>query len=79
MKVPTDRVTPPDEADLFLLGRSDGGTGANPLEPTLPTPVGRPIGEMPNAAPPPPPPPPAGGGMAALDPTRLEKDYGHAL
>jgi pilus assembly protein CpaC len=78
MKVPTDRVTPPDEADLFLLGRTDGGVGANPLEPTMPTPVDRPIGEMPNAAPPPPP-PPAGGGMAALDPTRLEKDYGHAL
>jgi pilus assembly protein CpaC len=76
MKVPTDRATPPDEADLFLLGRTDGAMGVNPLEPTHPSPVGRPIGEMPQSAP---PPPPAGGGMAALDPTKLEKDYGHAF
>jgi pilus assembly protein CpaC len=74
MKVPTDRATPPDEADLFLLGRTDGGVGVNPLEPTQPSPVGRPTGEMPQSAPPPPP----AGGMAALDPTKLEKDYGHA-
>jgi pilus assembly protein CpaC len=75
MKAPTDRATPPDEADLFLLGRTDGGVGVNPLEPTKPSPVGRPIGEMPQSA----PPPPAGGGMAALDQTKLEKDYGHAF
>ena len=74
MKVPTDRATPPDEADLILLGRTDGAVGANPLAPTQPTPVGRPIGEMPVA-----PPPPPSGGMAALDPSRLEKDYGHAF
>ena len=62
-----------DEADLFLLGRTDGGVGVNPLAPTQPSPVGRPIGEMPVA--------PSGtpGGMAALDPSKLEKDYGHAL
>jgi pilus assembly protein CpaC len=76
MKIPTDRATPPDEADLFLLGRTDGGVGVNPLEPTQPSRVGRPIGELPQSAPPPPPPP--AGGMAALDPTKLEKDYGHA-
>ena len=69
---PTDRVTPPDEADLFLLGRTDSGVGVNPLRPTQPSPVGRPIGELPQAAPPP-------GGMAALDPSKLEKDYGHEL
>jgi pilus assembly protein CpaC len=73
MKVPTDRATPPDEVDLFLLGRTDGAVGVNPLTPTQPSPRGRPVGELP----PPPPPPP--GGMAALDPTKLEKDYGHAL
>ena len=77
MKVPTDRVTPPDEADLFLLGRTDSGVGVNPLAPTQPSPVARPIGEMPvqpqQALPPP------SGGMATLDPTKLEKDYGHAL
>jgi pilus assembly protein CpaC len=75
LKGPTDRVTPPDEADLFLLGRTDSGVGVNPLQPTQPSPVGRPIGEMPQGsvrvAPP--------GGMATLDPTKLEKDYGHEL
>lgn len=71
MKVPTDRVRPPDEVDLFLLGRTDSGVGVNPLQPTQPSPVGRPIGEMPPAGEP--------GGMAALDPSKLEKDYGHAL
>ena len=78
MKLPTDRVTAPDEADLFLLGRTDSGVGVNPLSPTQASPVARPIGEMPvaprGAAPLPP-----SGGMAALDPTKLEKDYGHAL
>jgi pilus assembly protein CpaC len=71
MKVPTDRATPPDEVDLFLLGRTDGGVGVNPLTPTQPSPIGRPIGE---------PAPVVGpGGMAALDPSKLEKDYGHAF
>ena len=69
MKVPTDRATAPDEVDLFLLGRTDGAVGANPLAPTQPSPVRRPIGE----------PGPVPGGMATLDPSRLEKDYGHAL
>lgn len=75
MKVPTDRATPPDEVDLFLLGRTDGAVGVNPLAPSQPSPVGRPIGQP--SAPPPPSAPP--GGMATLDPSRLEKDYGHAL
>ncbi|WP_294122162.1 type II and III secretion system protein family protein [Sphingomonas sp.] len=73
MKVPTDRAGPPDEVDLFLLGRTDSGVGVNPLAPTQPSPVGRPTGEMPRG------PATAGpGGMAALDPSKLEKDYGHA-
>ena len=77
LKLPTDRATPPNEADLFLLGRTDGGVGVNPLNPTRSSPVGRPIGEV--------APPlnervaPAPGGSAALDPRRLEKDYGHVL
>jgi pilus assembly protein CpaC len=71
MKVPTDRAGPPDEVDLFLLGRPDSGVGVNPLAPTQPSPIGRPVGEMPPA--------PPSGGMAALDATKLEKDYGHAL
>ncbi|HET9334843.1 MAG TPA: type II and III secretion system protein family protein [Sphingomicrobium sp.] len=75
MKVPTDRATPPDEVDLFLLGRPDGATGVNPLAPTQPSPVGRPIGAPASVD----GPAPASGGMAAVDPTRLEKDYGHVL
>ena len=77
LKLPTDRATPPNEADLFLLGRTDGAVGVNPLNPTRASPVGRPIGEV--------APPlnervaPAPGGSAALDPKRLEKDYGHVL
>ena len=77
MKLPTDRVTPPSETDLFLLGRTDGGVGANPLAPTQPTPPGRPLGE------PAPPPAAAGapvhGAVSVLDPSKLEKDYGHVL
>src|SRR5262245_22101431 len=65
MKLPTDRATPPNEADLFLLGRTDGAVGVNPVDPSQPSPVGRPIGQP--SAPPPAPP----GGMAALDPSRL--------
>ncbi|WP_324805865.1 type II and III secretion system protein family protein [Sphingomonas sp. LY29] len=76
MQLPTDRVTPPDEADLFLLGRTDSAVGVNPLKPTQPSGVMRPIGEMPR---PPQPSAVVPGGMAALDPSRLEKDYGHAL
>ncbi len=77
LKLPTDRATPPNEADLFLLGRTDGAVGVNPLRPTQASPVGRPIGAV--------APPlnervaPAPGGSAALDPKRLEKDYGHVL
>lgn len=65
LKVPTDRVGPPNEADLLLNGRTDTGVapfGTNPLPP-----------------PPSPPPPPGGGGMAAKGPIGFEKDYGHVL
>jgi hypothetical protein len=72
MKVPTDRGTAPDEVDLFLLGRPDGAVG-EPLAPTQPSPVGRPIGEPTSRARAP------RRGMAALDPSKLEKDYGHAF
>ena len=78
LKLPTDRVTPPSEADLFLLGRTDTGVAPTQIAPLTPGPAGRPIGEP--YAPPPvaaPLPPPAGG-MALLDPSKLEKDYGHA-
>jgi pilus assembly protein CpaC len=45
---PTDRVTPPSELDLFLLGRTDSGVGTNPLNPADPGPATtNPIGELP--------------------------------
>ncbi|GAA4030032.1 type II and III secretion system protein family protein [Sphingomonas rosea] len=66
LKVPTDRVRTPNEADLFLLGRTDTGVGAAPeLGVTSPS-----------------TPPPAAGGApstAAAKPTGFEKDYGHVL
>lgn len=70
MKLPTDRVGPPNEADLLINGRTDTGVppAARPF--VTPTPI------------PPPPPPPAGGsgGMAqAKQPSGFEKDYGHVL
>ena len=82
MKVPTDRVTPPNEADLFLLGRTDGAVGANGLDPNARSRVGRPIGEPRSADGPNAPPPPRGatsGGMAWVNPHALEKDYGYVF
>ena len=65
LKAPTDRVGPPNEADLFLNGRTDTGVPPGPRALTQP-------------APPPPPPAPAGG-MAQKKPNGFEKDYGHVL
>jgi len=63
LKVPTDRVGPPNEADLLLNGRTD--TGVPPAARPFVTP-----------APPPPRPP---GGMSQAKPIGFEKDYGHEL
>jgi pilus assembly protein CpaC len=87
LKAPTDRVGPPNEADLLINGRTDTGV----------PPTGRPF-VQPVAPPLPPPPPPAGtvvpagstGGAAVPSgsggvaqnynkPTGFEKDYGHVL
>jgi pilus assembly protein CpaC len=65
LKVPTDRVGPPNEANLLLNGQTDTGV------PPAPRPFVRP------ALPPPPPAP--GGGMAQKKPIGFEKDYGHVL
>ena len=70
LKSPTDRVQPPNEADLFLLGRTDTGVPTVPGQPVYgPAPVTLTA--------------PAGGGgdggMAAKKPIGLEKDYGHVL
>jgi len=67
LKSPTDRVGPPNEADLLINGRTDTGV----------PPSGRPF-----VTPPVPPPPPPGGpvgGMAEKKPIGFEKDYGHVL
>jgi pilus assembly protein CpaC len=65
LKAPTDRVGPPNEANLLLNGQTDTGV----------PPAARPFVQP---APPPPPPAP-GGGMAAKKPMGFEKDYGHVL
>jgi pilus assembly protein CpaC len=67
LKVPTDRVGAPNEADLLLNGRTD----------TAVPPAATPFVQQPVVLP---PPPPAGGGMAsAQQPNGFEKDYGHVL
>ena len=65
LKAPTDRVGPPNEADLLINGRTDTGV---------------PPSARPFVQPAPPPPPPAvPGGMAQKRPNGFEKDYGHVL
>ena len=74
LKLPTDRVQPPAEADLFLLGRTDTGVSPGPI--LNKGPIGEPdVGRLP------PPRPRAGtpGGMAMANPKALEKDYGHVF
>jgi pilus assembly protein CpaC len=65
LRAPTDRVKQPNEADLFLLGRTD--TGVPPIQeiqpPTAPVMA----------------PPAAPGGSASTKPTGFEKEYGHVL
>jgi pilus assembly protein CpaC len=73
LRVPTDRSGPPNEADLFLLGRTDTGVHQGPGAPGIPA-------TTPPPAPPPAAIPPAGGGgSAAARPVGFEKDYGHVL
>ena len=72
LKVPTDRVNPPNEADLFLLGRTDTGVPPGPVLNRSPIGVpDRPIIQAPRPGSP--------GGMAGINPKALEKDYGHVL
>ena len=66
LKAPTDRVGPPNEADLLLNGRTDTGvppSAAPFVQPALL----------------PPPAPPTSGGTAQNKPIGFEKDYGHVL
>ena len=64
LKAPTDRVGPPNEADLLLNGRTDTGV---------------PPSSAPFVAPPVVPVLPPPGGMAQAKPHGFEKDYGHVL
>jgi pilus assembly protein CpaC len=69
LKLPTDRVKPPHEAELFLLGRTDTGVGPAP-EFGIHRDAGQPAAA----------PPPSGGSAAKpAGPTGLEGDYGHVL
>ncbi|WP_458388320.1 type II and III secretion system protein family protein [Sphingomonas sp. F9_3S_D5_B_2] len=68
LQVPTDRVKPPNEADLLLNGRQDAAMPPSGVEVYAPP-----------AAAAPPPPPLAPGGMAQKQPSGFEKDYGHVL
>jgi pilus assembly protein CpaC len=65
LKVPTDRVGPPNEADLLLNGRTD--TGVPPSSAPFVQPVPGPVIA------------PSPGGMAQAKPSGFEKDYGHVL
>ena len=65
LRAPTDRVGPPNEADLFLLGRTDTGV----------PPSSAPFVMPPRARAPAPVP----GGSAQRQPVGFEKDYGHEL
>lgn len=68
LRGPTDRVKPPNEADLFLGGRTDTGV---PVAPEFnPPPFGQPLSATPPAAP---------GGSAQRKPAGFEKEYGHVL
>lgn len=68
LRAPTDRVGPPNEADLFLNGRTD--TGVPPSMAPFRSPQ-RPPAPANSPAP--------GGGTAQRQPIGLEKDYGHEL
>lgn len=66
LKAPTDRVGPPNEADLFLNGRTDTGV------PAAIAPFRSPPAQLA-------PPPATPGGTARREPVGFEKDYGHVL
>jgi pilus assembly protein CpaC len=69
LKVPTDRVQPPNEADLFLNGRTDTGVPNGPTGwQQRPAPAPAPAVVL-----------PLGAGMAQGAPIGLEKEYGHVL
>jgi pilus assembly protein CpaC len=70
IKVPTDRAGPPNEADLFMFGRTDTGVPQGPGATGVP-PSSTPATKV--VTPPPP------GGSASAKPIGFEKEYGHVL
>jgi pilus assembly protein CpaC len=69
--VPTDRVSAPNEAELFLMGRTDTGVPNGPGAIGVPpAPAPQPQVVIPPAQP---------GGMAAAKPIGFEKEYGHVF
>jgi pilus assembly protein CpaC len=71
LAVPTDRVTAPNEAELFLFGRTDTGVPNGPgATGVLPGPAPQPQVVVPVAP---------SGGSAAVKPIGFEKEYGHVL
>jgi len=49
VKLPSDRVQPPEELQLFLNGRTDSAIGDNPIDPLAPgTRSDLPVGQVPN-------------------------------
>ncbi|MEO5973043.1 MAG: type II and III secretion system protein family protein [Sphingomicrobium sp.] len=79
LKAPTDRVGPPNEADLFLLGRTDTGVPPGPPPIRRAVPYADPVSEPLSLPPPPAVVVPPSGGSAQRSPIGLEKDYGHVL
>ena len=67
LKTPTDRAQQPNEADLFLLGRTDTGVPPPGTQPILPP-------QQPVVVP-----PAGGGGMAERKPSGFVREYGHVL
>ena len=82
-RYPTDYAGPPDEIDLFLLGRTDSATATVPLPGAPVTPVWNPIGERPTPASPDyrgsaqPSGGATSGGMAMIDTNAIELEVGH--
>ena len=75
LKVPTDRVSAPNELDLFGASRTDTGVPSGPGATGIP-----PADVQVRVVPPAPAPAPRQpGGMAAAKPIGFQKEYGHVL
>lgn len=73
LAMPTDLTTPPDEIDLFLLGRTDSAVAGTQIPGDTVSDVWCPIGQQCEAG----PRAVTSGGMADVDPATMEGEYGH--